>query len=293
MQGVGSTLPRRRLGRLLRDLRHQTGITLEEAAHLIELSPSSLQRLETGQATRIRLVDIRELCRLYDADEVTAAGLLGLAQQATEKSWWNAYGGLIPPDFDVYVGLESAARQIFSYTPDAVLGLLQTPAYARVLARSVYPNDSDAEMDQRMELKLKRQAKLTRKRHPVRLSVVLLECALRRMVGSPRIMAAQLRHLADMSTRPNIDLRILTYRAGVPLGDPIGLFTILEFGTDNRGEVLEPPVVYLENFTGDLYLETPDDVQRYHEAHQAIRRAALDNVASRNFIRQIAKEFVA
>lgn len=293
MTDSGSTVPRRQLGRHLRDLRLQAGLTMPEAAHLIERGKTTLQRLETGQVNRIRLLDIRELCAVYDAEEVVTAGLLGLAQQASGKCWWHEYGKLIPEDFDVYVGLEAAARRLTSYAPDVVLGLLQAPDYARALLRSALPGSFSEEIDRRVEVKQRRQKILTRKRQPTELNAVLLECALRRVVGGRRVMAAQLRHLADMSTRPNITLRVLPYSAGIPLGDPIGLFTIADFRLDKHEKPIEPPVVYLENFTGDLYLESPTDVQRYHVAHEAIQRAALDETASRSLLRQLAREYAA
>lgn len=291
MSETGSTVPRRQLGRHLRDLRLQAGMSMPDAARMIERGTTTLQRLETGQTQKIRLLDIRELCSVYSASDVVTAGLLGLAQEASGKSWWHDYGKLIPEDFNVYVGLEAAARKLTSYAPDVVLGLLQTPGYARVLARDVYPDDTDDEINRRVQMKLRRQNVITRKRHPVELNVVFLECALRRVVGGANTMRGQLRHLADMSTLPNISLRILPFSAGIPLGDPIGLFTIVDFDTNRTGEPIEPSVVYLENFTGDLYLEAHRHVERYHGAHQAIQRVTLDEVASRNLLRQLAREY--
>ncbi len=264
---------------------------MPEAAQLIERGTTTLQRLETGQANRIRLLDIRELCAVYDAEEVVTAGLLGLAQQASGKCWWHEYGKLIPEDFDVYVGLEAAARRLTSYAPDVVLGLLQAPDYSRAMLRRGFPNASTEEIERRVELKQRRQRILTRKRQPTELRIVLLECALRRVVGNRRVMAAQMRHLADMSTLPNITLQVLPFSAGIPLGDPVGLFTIIEFGVDKTRQPIEPSVVYLENLTGDLYLEQQDHVGRYDVAHEAIRRAALDETASRSFLRQLAREY--
>ncbi|MFI6776027.1 helix-turn-helix domain-containing protein [Nocardia sp. NPDC050412] len=291
MTDSGSTVPRRQLGRHLRDLRLQAGMTMPEAAQLIERGKTTLQRLETGQANRIRLLDIRELCAVYDAEEVVTAGLLGLAQQASGKCWWHEYGRLIPEDFDVYVGLEASARRLTSYAPDVVLGLLQAPDYSRAMLRRGFPNASTEEIEQRVELKQRRQRILTRKRKPTELRIVLLECALRRVVGNRKVMAAQMRHLADLSTLPNITLQVLPFSAGIPLGDPVGLFTIIEFGMDKTRQPTEPSVVYLENLTGDLYLEQQNDVERYHVAHVAIRRAALDETASRSFLRQLAREY--
>ncbi|MFI5715940.1 helix-turn-helix domain-containing protein [Nocardia sp. NPDC051750] len=291
MSESGSTLPRRQLGRYLRELRLQTGMTLAEAAQRIERSISTLQRLETGQCDRIRLIDVRELCGLYNADETETDGVLGLAQQASVKSWWHEFGNLIPDSFDVYMGLEAAACRLTAYAPDAVPGILQTPGYARALLHSALPEESSEGIEQRLRLKMKRHGLITRKRQPTELDVVVMQCALHRVVGGPKVMSPQLRYIADMSTRPNISVRVLPFEAGIPLGDPMNQFTVLSFGVDKRGTDVEPPVVYLESYTGEMYLEKPDDVQRYYEAQRALVDAALDENASRTLLRQVAKEF--
>ncbi len=272
----------------------QTGMTIPEVARLAELSSSTIQRFEKGQfPQKIRTADIRELCAVLGADEKMTAALLGLAQQANSKSWYHEYGELIPADFDVYMGLEAAVSVLTTYSPDAVIGLLQTADYARVLTQSGYPDSESDEIDQRVHLRMRRQALITRKRRPATLNVVLGEATLRRIVGNRRVMAAQLKHLADMSTMPNVSIRILPFEAGIPLGDPVGRFIVLEFGKGARGEPHEPPVVYVESFTGDMYLEKQIDVRRYHEAYQAIQHAALDENSSRDLLRQLAREYRA
>jgi transcriptional regulator with XRE-family HTH domain len=292
-ESASSTLPRRQLGRYLRDWRTQAGLTIAEASRLMEWGASTLQRLEKGQADRIRTIDIQELCRIYGIPDGLADGLKGLAQQAAVKSWWHAYGDLIPENFDVYVGLEASAQQLSSYQSELVLGLLQTADYATALHRLGYPDEPEAELERRVQLRLQRQALITRKASPATVAVVLHESVLRRVVGGAKVMAAQLRHLADLSTSNNVSVRILPFAAGIPLGDSTGPFTVLEFGTDSKGQPVEPPVVYVEGFTGDLYLERPVDVQRYRRAHECLQRAALDIQTSRHLLRQIAKEFAA
>lgn len=291
--GVSSTLPRRQLGRYLRDWRTQAGMTIAEAAKLLEWGASTLQRLEKGQADRIRTIDIQELCRIYGIPEAMAEGLTGLAQQAAVKSWWHAYGDLIPENFDIYLGLEVSAQRLRPYQSELVLGLLQTAEYTRALNQLAYPRDSDDEIDRRVALRLQRQALITRKQSPAEIDVVLHESVLHRHVGNAKVMAAQLRHLADTSTRSNVTLRILPFAAGVPLGVSTGPFTVLEFGADSKGQPVEPPVVYAEGFTGDLYLERRADVSRYDRAHECLQRHALDIQPSRDLLRRVAKEYVA
>lgn len=115
------------------------------------------------------------------------------------------------------------------------------------------------------------------------------------VVGGPRVIEAQLRHVADLSTRPNTTVRILPFSAGFPLGIALEPFVLLDFGVDgpgkSKGKVVEPPVVYLETLTGSLYQQQPRVIERYHQTYETIRKQALDPVASRSLLRQAAKEF--
>ena len=293
MSECGSTLPRRQLGRYLRNGREECGLTLQQAAALLERSASTLQRIERGMVAHLREGDIEALCTMYDFDPEHAAAMKGLAVQGNELSWWCEYGDLLPPTFDFYVGLEASAYRLTTYEPELVPGLLQTPSYASVLFHAGFPNDTADEHARRVTLRMRRQARITRKHRPATLRVVLRESALHGVVGGPKIMAAQLRHLADMGTRPNISVQILPFSAGLPLGDAVGSFVVLEFGEDKAGRAIEPPVVFVEGFTGDLYLEKPGAVQRYHDAYEDLRRSAADAVASRAMLRQMAKEYTS
>ncbi|WP_280263843.1 helix-turn-helix domain-containing protein [Nocardia wallacei] len=293
MSEYGSTLPRRQLGRYLRNGREECGLTLQQAAALIQRSASTLQRIERGMVAHVREVDIEALCKLYGFDEDQTAAMKALAAQGNELNWWCEFGDLIPANFDFYVGLEGSAQRLTTYEPELVPGLLQTSAYASVLFHAGFPEDTADEHARRVQLRMRRQMRITRKHEPATLNVILRESVLRCAVGGPKIMAAQLRHLADIGTRPNISLQILPFSVGSPLGEPVGPFVILDFGTDRRGQPVEPPVVYTECFTGGLYLAKPNALQRYHRAYEDLRRSAMDTVASRSLLRQMAKEYVS
>ncbi|NKY55884.1 helix-turn-helix domain-containing protein [Nocardia flavorosea] len=290
MADIGSTLPRRQVGRYLRELRQGAGLTIAELARRIERGATTVQRLETGTAERIRLWDIDAICRVCGADDTTSNALKGLAQQGNTKSWWHQYGDLIPLDFDVYMGLEAGARKLTSFQ-ELVHGMLQIPDYARTLTRIVHPSEPDSEIARRVELRWRRQIMLTKKNDPLPIDVILDESVLHRVIGNRRIMEAQLRHLADIGTRPNIDIRVLPFGAGVPLGDLTGPFTILDFVNPVSAGPVEPPVVYAEGFIGDMYFEEPDVVQQFREAHANLRRVALTAQDSRQLLREKAREF--
>ncbi|MGX1810060.1 helix-turn-helix domain-containing protein [Nocardia sp. NPDC055321] len=291
MEDVGSTLPRRQLGRYLREARSALALSQEKVAMLADVSSSVLQRLERGVATRLKVRDLQAICDALEMPEETTAAMVMLFQQSTEKSWWYEYGSLMPGDFDVYVGLEAAARTVTTYQPALVPGLLQTAEYARTLIRAAKPTETSSEHGRRAELRNKRQAIITRRHHPLQLEVLLHEAVLRSAVGGRQVMAAQLRHLAEIGKLSNVRVRVLPFSAGAPVGDPVGQFAILEFDHDVHGLPTGPPVVYLESFTGCMYLESDADVQRYYQVLDALRRESLDESASRILLRQAMKEF--
>ncbi|MFQ6393158.1 helix-turn-helix domain-containing protein [Nocardia sp. KC 131] len=291
MSEDGSTLARRQLGKYLRNGREECGLTLHQAAELIERSASALQRIEKGIVAHLREVDLEALCKIYGFDTHHTAAMKGLAAQGNEQSWWHEYGDLIPENFDFFVGLEASAQRLTTYEPELVPGLLQTPAYASALIRCGYPDEGVEEHARRVQLRMRRQTRITRKHHPATLDVILRESVLRGMVGGPRVMATQLRYLAEAGVRPNVRLQILPFSAGFPLGDSVGPFVILEFGTGKQGQVIEPPVVYTEKFTGGLYLAKSATVHRYHQGHESLRRSAMDAEDSRALLRRMAKEY--
>lgn len=290
MVDISSTLPRRQLGRYLRELRQGSGLTIAELARRIERGATTVQRLETGTADRIRLWDVDAICQVCGADDTTTEALKGLAQQGNSKSWWHQYGDLIPVSFDVYMGLEAAAAKLISFQ-ELIPGLLQTPDYARTVARQAHPSESDGEIARRVEMRVRRQILLTKKSDPVPADIILDESALQRVIGNRRIMDAQLRYLADAGTRPNIRIRVLPFAAGLPLGDLTGPFTILSFGESGDGRPAEPPVVYAEGYTGAMYFDDADLVRRYHRAHAALGQVALNEQDSRKLLRDKAREF--
>ncbi|MBB5918071.1 transcriptional regulator with XRE-family HTH domain [Nocardia transvalensis] len=286
-----SSITRRQLGRMLREAREAIGLTLDSASRLLDWSKSTLQRYEKGQNQKIRDRDLDAMIDIYRIDPDHAEALRGLAKQAAEKSWWHEFGDLIPANFSVFMGLESAAERLTTYQPDLVPGLLQTASYARVLARLASPGDTDEECERRIEMKMRRQHLITRRIKPTQLTVILGETVLHRVIGSGSIMTAQLKHLADIGTRPNVSVRILPFASGMPTGELIGTFVILEFPEDSRGEPIEPTIVYAENYTGDMYSEKMGVVRRYSEGYERIQRVALDEVCSRTLLRKVAREY--
>ena len=105
-------------------------------------------------------------------------------------------------------------------------------------------------------------------------------------------MAAQLRRLAQASELPNVSLRVVPFTAGFHPGILSGAFNILRFPLNGGGQESEPPTVYADLYTGALYLDKPNEIDRYSEAFAGIWQSALDEPASRELIQQAAKELI-
>jgi transcriptional regulator with XRE-family HTH domain len=288
-QTTGSTVPRRQLGRYLRDLRNGQRLTVRAAAERLEWSEAKIWRIETGQVG-LRSLDVEAMCRIYGAAPDLTEALMGLAKETKAKGWWHSYGDVIPEGFDVYIGLEEAAASISWYESELVPGLLQTEGYARAVIGAGNPEVDNAEIDRRVHVRIARQALLTRVTAAPQLSIVLNEAIVRRPVGGAEVMSAQLTRLLDASELPNVALRVVPFSAGLHLGILSGPFEILRFPLNGDGRASEPPTVYVDGLTGDLYLDKQKEIQRYDEAFGAIWSAALSEKASQDLLNRASKE---
>jgi transcriptional regulator with XRE-family HTH domain len=286
---TGSTVPRRQLGRYLRDLRNSQRLTVRKAAEQLEWSEAKLWRIETGQVS-LRSLDVEAMCRIYGATPELTEALMGLAKETKARGWWHAYGDVIPERFDVYIGLEEAASSLSWYESELIPGLLQTEAYAHTLIEADNPGVDAEEIKRRVRLRLERQALVTRITAPPRLELVLNEATIRRPVGGTDVMSEQLNRLREVSELPNVALRVMPFSAGLHHGIMSGPFVILRFPLNGDGRETEPPTVYVDGFTGALYLDKANEVGRYSRAFTDIWAAALDEDSSQDLIKQAARE---
>ncbi|MBF6136944.1 helix-turn-helix domain-containing protein [Nocardia otitidiscaviarum] len=290
----GSTLARRALGRELRRLRTTRGIHQAEAARIAETSPQSISRIEEGQSTRVTSFQINALCDAYGASDDERKVLLGLQQEvrsARERGggWWRAYADAqMPTDFDHYLALEESAHRLTAWKTGVVPGLLQTPDYRRALAWSEIPPLSPEAVESRIEVATRRQTRLDDS--DFQMDVLLSEAVLRDRVGGPAVMARQLRHLVRLSDITNVSIQVVPFTARHHLGVLVGSFILLEFPVLPQSKLTEPPIVYVEEYAGDLYLERDSEVRRYRDALRELRQVALTKAQSGQLIRDAARE---
>ena len=283
---TGSTVPRRQLGRHLRDARGRARLTVRAAADALEWSEAKIWRIETGQ-TSMRSHDVEAMCRVYGAPDELTEALKGLAKETKGRGWWHSYGDVIPTWLDLYIGLESAASEISSYEPELVPGLFQTADYIRTIFATYKPELDSNEIERRVGLRMARQVVLTRATAQPALTVILNEAVVHRAIGGARVMRNQLARLIELSELPNVELRIVPFAIGIHEGLTSGPFTILRFPRARGGREVEPSIVYAEGVTGALYLDKPHEVERYESVlrHILLEVGDEDGSSSRNLLR--------
>ena len=180
---------------------------------MIRSSASKISRLELGRVS-IKTRDLADLLTLYGVTgEQERADVLTLAREAAKPGWWHQYGELLPGWFEFYIGLEAAASRIRCYEVQFVPGLLQTRDYARAVIETGNPGASADEIDRRVSLRMKRQ-QLLDPQGGVKLWAVVDEAALRRRIGRPGVMEAQLDQLIELSAHPAVTLHVVPLSAG-------------------------------------------------------------------------------
>jgi len=259
----GPTVLRMLLGAHLRRLREAQGVSRETAGWEIRASESKISRMELGRVS-FKDRDVADLLSLYGlTDDEERNALLELAKNANTPGWWHREGDILPSWFQSYLGLEAAAALIRTYEVQFVPGLFQTADYARAVILLGHGAASNEEVERRVKLRKNRQQLLTRP-DPPQVWVVVDEGALRRPVGGPEIMRAQISALIDATKQPNVRLQVIPFRAGGHAAAG-GSFSILRFPDQDL-----PDVVYVEQLTSALYLDKREDVDLYATAMERL-----------------------
>jgi transcriptional regulator with XRE-family HTH domain len=272
---------RRQLRTELKRLRESVGLTQGGVAEYLEWHPTKLMRIETGR-TPPHPNDVRLMLAVYgvsDREQVTA--LVRLAREARQHGWWHSYRDVLLSRYDFFIGLESEASSLCWFELAMIPGLLQTADYARALMRGNSPGLGRAEVERRVEVRMTRQRILGRDDQP-RLSVILDEAAIRRVVGGPAVMRAQVRSLIDAGERGIATIQIVPQNADAHPGQA-GSFVVLGFA-----HLSEPDVVYLETVGGNFYVDKPEEVLLYSTAFDHLRTLALSPCETQAMLRTTA-----
>jgi transcriptional regulator with XRE-family HTH domain len=286
---AGVSLRGRRLATELRRLRARAGLTIEQSAAGAEISKSQLSRIENAESNP-QIPVLKALLTIYQVGPAEVESLLQLARDARRREWWQLYSNIANQQLVNYVAFESAASRIRNFEISVLPGLFQTREYAAALLRGLgeLPGvhasragvSQAAHIDKLVELRMARQGRLDELDY----WAILDETALRRQVCPPREMAEQLRHIVELSERPNITVQVLPLEVPVHVGLD-GSFTIFSFD-----DAKDPDVIYSESSLGQFFLDEEGATRRQGSIFDHLRATAMDITSSRERLVTIAQD---
>ncbi len=266
MADDSSTMRRRQLGAELRRLREEAGKTQEDVHQWTNVPATTISRMETGKR-RVPVTFLKAVLPLYGVGSPLAEALEKLARESSQRDWWVTYGDTVPDWFAKYLGMETAADEIWTYESEYVPGILQTNRYTEATrtAMGTVPSEGPEKL---VAVRSARQKRLTGDA-PVILRAVLNEAVVRREIGGPEVMREQLVYLIEAAARPNITLQVLPFAAGAHPG-MLGPFTALRFPQEPLN------TIYIELDGGAVYWEKPLAVERYTATFRRLTELALN-----------------
>ncbi len=277
------TGPARRLGRELKRLREATGKTQVEVGEWVGTPSTTISKIENAERN-VPLPHLKLMLQLYEVDPAHSETLMQLAQQARERGWWADYGDAVPKWFTEYVGLETAANQVWTYEQEYVPGLLQTRRYTEAMTLAVNSIGASESADGFARVRVTRQQRLTSEKAPMALRAVLNEAVFHRKVGGSEVMREQVARLREAISQPNITVQVLPFSAGAHPG-MTGPFTMLWFPERSMN------MVYIELRGGAVYLERPEDIDLHETIFKKLSDLALNEEDTVSLLSKIEKGY--
>lgn len=282
-----STVLGRQLGDELRKLREAAGISMAQAAEVLDCTKGKISRIENGHVP-VRTPDLIALMQAYQMAETEAQErLVALARRANRRrreGWWHQYASLLSDTYLDQIEMESICESIRTYQVQLVPGLLQTEEYGRAVTVASRAWRTAEEIDQFVKVRIARQERLTGE-SALEYWAVLAEGVLRQQVGGPDIMRAQLQHLVTMAQQPNITVQVLPFSRGAH-SSMFGPYLLLSFP-----QMASLDLVLTETPTGNIWRERETEVACYRALFDDARMAALPPTESLKLIQRVAEEY--
>ncbi|MBB5158594.1 helix-turn-helix domain-containing protein [Saccharopolyspora phatthalungensis] len=269
---------RKNLAETLQQLRKAVGLSGERLAARAAMSQSKVSRIESGRALP-SVADVECLLQALEVPSDARAEILSLARAANveyasvrssaRKGIWRRQAEL--------KSLAKASSVVRHFLPAIPSGLLQTREYARAVLTPGVEGRPARDIDRAIQARLDRQEVLNDESR--RFYFLLTEQAARVKYAAADVMAAQLRHMTEASTRPNVDLAILPNSALVS-EPPLNVFAVY----DDR-------LVTVELFSGSVALRDYRDISYHLNVFEHFRERAVTGDQARDFLESVADEF--
>lgn len=262
------TARRRELSNTLRKLRELGGLSIADAAEALDCSPDKIMWIERGEWVKPKVRDVRDLLDKYGVtDQREREVLFAMAREGSLRDWWQPYRKMLSDRYTTYIGLEEDAEDLRTFELMVFPGLMQTEDYARALIKALLTEIPEDEIEKRVRVRMERQ-RILHGENLVRLWAIIDEATLRRPVGGPQVMRAQLERLIELAALPKVTLQIVPFVAG-PHPSTAGSFTILSF--PNASDA-----AYVETIAGELVIEEGSDVRRYEATFRQLIAKAVN-----------------
>jgi hypothetical protein len=222
-----------------------------------------------------------ELCETYSIGGDKRDQLILLARSARQRDWWRDYSDYVKKGFIDFLAFEAEARTSCGYEAQVIPGILQCAEYARAILLGTEKRRSD-EVERAVQLRVKRQERVTQSKDPLQVWAVIDESILHREIEPPGVLAKQLQHLLDLGELGNVSIQVLPYRAGIHAAID-GPFVLLSFDG-------YPDLLYIEHLVGCVYLEKPAETGKGRTIFDHLRSAAFNTGDSSVLIRERVEE---
>ena len=258
-------------------IRNQCGLTLEDVCLKLKWQQSKLSRMEGGQQC-ISEADLASVLVMYDVTSKERQRLLHLAERQDDPGRWENSPEL-SEESKTLMRLEPEANSIVDVETLLMPGLVQTADYTEAIMKAA--NLRPEQIVARVKARMARQHILFKDKPPM-LDMILDEAILRRVVGSHKIMAGQLRALLDIAERPNVRLRIVPFQEAMNAGLDHPLY-LMDFPRANS-------VLYLQYRMSGVFLEDQDKIDICRRDVARLADAALSPAESLALVARVTRE---
>lgn len=246
-------------------MREGRRLTLKECGDYLVRDQGSVSRFENATLP-CRPQDVMALLNLFGVeDQRKREHFDQVAREVWQTGWWDRYAEDLSDKFIDLAWLESRSDEMRGFSSLVIPGLFQTPEYAEEVIRAVDPDATNEQIAKYVEFRLTRQRVVQDESKTF--AFILDESVLRRIVGGPSVMRAQLDQLLRMAKDPRIEVRVLTFSAGAHAAHN-GAFQLFVLPEPY------PEVAYSETMAGSLYVET-DGVERFSKAYDLLGKKAM------------------
>lgn len=275
----GVSVRQRRVSTELRTWRVRRSLSCKEVARALGWSESKVSRMETGERG-LYVEDVAAILGFLRVPADIRQDLLDLVKTGDERNW-HEIGREIPISrlLRDLIRFENEAISIHNFEPLVIPGLVQTAEYTRTLMRRASFTRPDHEIEGMVSVRMNRQ-RILDKANPPRLNLIIEEMVLRRTMGEPAMMAAQLHHLLAAGARRHISIRVLPFDAEAALAAQ-GTLIMVECPD-------QPTLCYEESRSTSTFLEDEEFIGRARLAWKRLFAAALSDEDSERLIADVA-----